>query len=91
MKKIMQRKIEALEKRAAAMEKLLGERKRSIRQLTNEIQGLREMLDIMATYLDIAVSAKGEVHIPMDEVNQYVQCGYDIERGDGTVTLRRKE
>lgn len=91
MKKLFEKRIEALNRKAQAAEKLVKVKNEQITELREEIGGKDELIQILSAYLCEAVCERGRVEIDSDKISKGLKVGYTIEVRGKNIILERRD
>lgn len=89
-KKAVERIARERQQRIAGLEALLGRRKEELRELGEQVEGYKQVIQILSAYIAEGVEKKGEVIIPIDALADGIKVGYQIECTDKEYILRKK-
>lgn len=90
-KKTIEKLAEQRIQRINDLEFLLGKRKKEIKNLKEEVEGCRQVMQILEAFIIEGVERKGEVHIPIKALGEGLKTGYKIDVTEDKYILRRKE
>lgn len=90
-KKTIEKLAEQRLQRINDLEFLLGKRKKEIKNLKEEVEGCRQVMQILEAFIIEGVEKKDEVQIPINKLKEGLKTGYKIEVTEDKYILRREE
>lgn len=78
-KKTIEKLAEQRLQRINDLEFLLEKRKKEIKNLKEEVEGCRQVMQILEAFIIEGVEKKGEVQIPIKELREGLKAGYNID------------
>lgn len=90
-KKTIERLAEERLNRIRDLEFLLSRRKTQIKELKEEIEGYRQVMQILEAFIIEGVEQKGEIIINTDALAKGLKTGYSIEVRGNEYILTKKE
>lgn len=90
-KKAIERIAEEKQRIIENLEQLLGERKKQIAELKYEIEGGRQMIQMLQSFVLEGVERSGRVEIPKKRVSEGLKCGYTLTETEDAYILERVE